>query len=925
LKFEDWPSCGVVHDLNPSSQRNLAVVVQHHLLMTKSTDEPPPPERSRSVMDYDSKADLKRAMTCGKRAEDSEGAASPVEDFDWITNNLDMSICCAQNLEEEMARLLTLKSYLILDAKREQKFERITALAGRIFDVPIALVSLVDLGRQWFMSNRGLGGRETPRSLAFCAHAIMSTQDLLVVPNASLDPRFMNNALVTSDPHIRFYAGAPLICPEGYKLGTLCIIDRKPRPMGLNLMEKQNLRELAAMVMDAMVGRKEELERVSQDQSRSIACAAHDLLTPLTSIELNLGLLLEDERLANMMDDHQRDLLHTAVGCSDLMGRICIQAIEAFRGNVVENNRKRKMQLSDGIALDGEPYVQSGMEEEEEGSVNVGRLIETLGVFIEPYPKSVPLTMEVDEDVPPVIISDDLKLFRSILNFLTNACRHTTQGSVHLRLYVNRPHPEKDDPGHLVFECEDTGPGIDVEMYPSLFVPFCGEENAKKQLRSPGLNQEFGSAHSEMNNSGLGLYSVASSIQSLGGEYGFRPRVDPDSTSPVTGSIFWFSIPIVLPSSAQENDTMSVESEDMSPQGFNEMDLNSTEQMLSQTSIGAKNGGNVREAAGPEGDDPDVSRSTKKRAIGECVATPSDVNPKIPATRTKCVLVIDDSLTIRKGIDKAFTRLGFEVTQAENGLEGLQMLKSKPYDAVLCDFLMPVMDGLDFVQQYRAWEAAHRSSFHQHIIGISAHATGSDAEMGLKRGMDKYIGKPIPLKTLKEISLSEEVQECSNKLDEEFQRANVDQWQSNLSTVPSIEQRSSRVCLIAENSPEVVKTLIQCAESRGWRASVVTDGEDALRLLKMRAWHGIFISDSIYPLTGASCVARFREWEGMNRVSRQNNIYLLGENHNASANCILPHGFDGVFGKPINPQLFLDLLNNIALTENSETEHIVVR
>eukprot|EP00957_Ditylum_brightwellii_P122279 9324994-Ditylum_brightwellii.AAC.1 len=97
--------------------------------MTKSTDEPPPPERSRSVMDYDSKADLKRAMTCGKRAEDSEGAASPVEDFDWITNNLDMSISCAQNLEEEMARLLTLKSYLILDAKREQKFERITALA----------------------------------------------------------------------------------------------------------------------------------------------------------------------------------------------------------------------------------------------------------------------------------------------------------------------------------------------------------------------------------------------------------------------------------------------------------------------------------------------------------------------------------------------------------------------------------------------------------------------------------------------------------------------------------------------------------------------------------------------------------------------------------------------------------------------------
>lgn len=112
-------------------------------------------------------------------------------------------------MKEELTRLQVLKSYLILDSEREEAFERITALASRIFDVPIALVSLVDLGRQWFMSNRGLGdARETPRKYAFCAHAILNKSKILVVTDARLDFRFRENPLVTGPPHIRFYAGA---------------------------------------------------------------------------------------------------------------------------------------------------------------------------------------------------------------------------------------------------------------------------------------------------------------------------------------------------------------------------------------------------------------------------------------------------------------------------------------------------------------------------------------------------------------------------------------------------------------------------------------------------------------------------------------------------------------------------------------------
>jgi hypothetical protein len=222
-------------------------------------------ELSESSDDEDSSADADHSGSSGiKGLPDAKEA-------DWITENMFMETSLQQSVAHETDRLMVLKSYLILDSNREPVFERLTGLAQRFFDVPIALVSLIDIGRQWFMSNRGLGDvRETPRKVAFCAHAIQSTEDLLVVPNTLEDPRFRNNGLVTGAPHIRFYAGAPLICPEGYKLGTLCVIDTKARPHGLTLMEKQNLTELAALVMEAMVNRRKERMALAADRSKVV-------------------------------------------------------------------------------------------------------------------------------------------------------------------------------------------------------------------------------------------------------------------------------------------------------------------------------------------------------------------------------------------------------------------------------------------------------------------------------------------------------------------------------------------------------------------------------------------------------------------------------------------------------------------------------
>jgi diguanylate cyclase (GGDEF)-like protein len=146
---------------------------------------------------------------------------------------------------DEPERVAQLRALSLLDTEAEERFDRVTRLAQRLFGVPIALVSLVDDDRQWFKSKQGLDVTETPRDVSFCGHAILD-DDVLHVADATLDPRFADNPLVTEEPSIRFYAGCPISGPGGAKLGTLCIIDREPRR--LTDEDALSLRDLATMV-----------------------------------------------------------------------------------------------------------------------------------------------------------------------------------------------------------------------------------------------------------------------------------------------------------------------------------------------------------------------------------------------------------------------------------------------------------------------------------------------------------------------------------------------------------------------------------------------------------------------------------------------------------------------------------------------------
>jgi GAF domain-containing protein len=164
----------------------------------------------------------------------------------------------------ETQRLRALADYHVLDTAPEQAFDDLTRLAAQICGSDISLVSLVDHDRQWFKSKFGLHVSQTPREQSFCAHAILDPTNVLIVPDATADERFAQNPLVTSDPRIRFYAGTPLLNAEGLALGSLCVIDRKPRQLSDHQLS-------ALRILGRQVSYVLELRRISAALARVLS------------------------------------------------------------------------------------------------------------------------------------------------------------------------------------------------------------------------------------------------------------------------------------------------------------------------------------------------------------------------------------------------------------------------------------------------------------------------------------------------------------------------------------------------------------------------------------------------------------------------------------------------------------------------------
>jgi PAS domain S-box-containing protein len=223
--------------------------------------------------------------------------------------------------EEERLRML--RRYSILDTPPEAAFDRLARLVGNLLNVPIALVSLVDSDRQWFKAAYGLTAQQTPRDVSFCAHAILLDDDVFEVPNALMDDRFIDNALVTGEPHIRFYAGVPLRGADGSKLGTLCALDTVPRK--LTPQESVILQDLADMAMDELRLRLAVLEK-----NQLFEAIRH----------ANNGVLITDPNLPDHPIIFCNDAFTTISGYqrSEAIGRNCrfLQGAETDPGSVSE-------------------------------------------------------------------------------------------------------------------------------------------------------------------------------------------------------------------------------------------------------------------------------------------------------------------------------------------------------------------------------------------------------------------------------------------------------------------------------------------------------------------------------------------------------------------------------------------------------------
>ncbi|HSX84441.1 MAG TPA: PAS domain-containing protein [Cellvibrio sp.] len=212
--------------------------------------------------------------------------------------------------EHEKRRQLALHRFNILDTPREQSFDDLAQLAMTMCEVPIAVVSLIDRDRQWFKSCLGLDATETPRDIAFCAHAILTPDDLLVVEDALLDERFSDNPLVLGEPHIRFYAGAPLVTKSGDALGTLCIIDREPRQLGQ--LQLSALKLLAGQVMQLLQLREANLALAQERENLDDVLRGANLGTWRWNVQT--GEVIFNERWADIVGYSLAELTPVSIG-----------------------------------------------------------------------------------------------------------------------------------------------------------------------------------------------------------------------------------------------------------------------------------------------------------------------------------------------------------------------------------------------------------------------------------------------------------------------------------------------------------------------------------------------------------------------------------------------------------------------------------
>lgn len=332
--------------------------------------------------------------------------------------------------KNEIERLEALQRYHVLDTTAEESFDDLTRLASYVCGTPIALVSLVDQHRQWFKSKVGLDATETPREVAFCAHAICQPDDLMVVPNALEDERFATNPLVLSAPDIRFYAGTPLVTPDGYALGTLCTIDQVPRTLSAQQLEalkalgRQVVSQLELRLrLDHLRTTQAQLIQSEQMKTDFISTVSHELRTPLTSV-LGFAKLIQKKLEETVLPAVCFDMKKTERTVGQVRENLHIILSEGERLTSLINDLLDITKIEAGkIEWNLQPTAVSEIIERAIAATSV--LAQNNGLEI---------ICDIEPDLPDVIVDCD-RMMQVLINLLSNAIKFTDFGSVTCRAH----------------------------------------------------------------------------------------------------------------------------------------------------------------------------------------------------------------------------------------------------------------------------------------------------------------------------------------------------------------------------------------------------------------------------------------------------------------------------------------------------------
>lgn len=367
----------------------------------------------------------------------------------------------APETAQEGERQARLENYRVLDTSAETRYDDIAWLASYICETPIALVSLVDKRRQWFKARVGMPVQQTSREIAFCAHAIQS-DGLFIVPDAQKDVRFATNPLVTQEPHVRFYAGAPLMTPDGHAIGTLCVIDAQPRtltPEQMHALGALSRQVVAQMELTLQLREIEAtnlaLARTNRALNGFTSAVSHDLQEPLRKIQA----------LGDRLEKLARPLLPTDL--QDYLDRMLRAAVRM-----------------DSLIVNLLSYVRLQKPEAKRLPIPLGDIVNTVLEDMSERIADTGATVDVQETLP-VVRANAVQMQQLFQNLLANALKFRRAG-VAPQITVRGEVVGKGDGQFAVVTVRDNGVGFANEYAERIFEPFERLE-ARSRFEGTGL------------------------------------------------------------------------------------------------------------------------------------------------------------------------------------------------------------------------------------------------------------------------------------------------------------------------------------------------------------------------------------------------------------------------------------------------------